>query len=177
MENLRYAWRAELDTARRTRPAGRGFDCRSAPGRLASAAGKLSVKSDYAARAVLALARQFPTGKACKVDDLAAAYDIPPNYLVQILIELKSRHLVKSVRGKDGGYLLARPPAEISFGEVLRSIHGQVFDTPALADSNCPPELRAAWEKLRRALDATADAIHFQQLLDAGAEKDRMYYI
>jgi Rrf2 family protein len=138
---------------------------------------KLSVKSDYAARAVLALARRFPTGKACKVDDLAAAYDIPPNYLVQILLELKSRHLVKSVRGKDGGYLLARPPAEISLGDVLRSIHGQVFDTPALADNTCPPELRAAWEKLRRSLDATADAIHFQQLLETGADKDRMYYI
>lgn len=138
---------------------------------------KLSVKSDYAARAVLALARQFPTGKACKVDDLAAAYDIPPNYLVQILIELKSRQLVKSVRGKDGGYLLTKPPAEISLGEVLRSIHGQVFDTPALADSTCPPELRTAWQTLRRSLETAADAIHFQQLLEAGADKDRMYYI
>ena len=138
---------------------------------------KLSVKSDYAARAVLALARQFPSGRACKIDDLATAYEIPPNYLVQILIELKSRHLVKSVRGKDGGYLLTRAPAEISLGDVLRSIHGQVFDTPALADSACPPELRAAWEKLRHALDSAADAIHFQLLLDAGADKDRMYYI
>lgn len=138
---------------------------------------KLSVKSDYAARAVLALARHYPTGRACKAEELAAAYDIPPNYLVQILIELKARHLVRSVRGKDGGYLLARPPAEITLGDVLRSIHGQVFDTPALADGGCPPELRSAWENLRQTLNATADAIHFQQLLDAGADKDRMYYI
>ena len=138
---------------------------------------KLSVKSDYAARAVLALARRFPGGKACKVEELAQVYDIPANYLVQILIELKSRHLVRSVRGKEGGYLLAKPPVEITIGDVLRSVHGQVFDSPALGDNGCPPELRDAWERLQRTLETTADAINFQQLLEAGAEKDRMYYI
>ena len=91
---------------------------------------KLSVKSDYAARAVIALAKHYPTGAALKVEDLAAESSTPANYLVQILIELKSRHIVKSIRGKEGGYLLARPPAEISLGDVLRCVHGQVFDPP-----------------------------------------------
>ena len=138
---------------------------------------KLSVKSDYAARAVIGLARHYPTGQAMKVEDLAAENGVPPNYLVQILIELKARHIVKSVRGKEGGYLLARPPAEISFGDVLRSVHGRVFDPPALSDEHCPPELRAAWKRLQDALDATADGISFQQLLDQSSEKEKMYYI
>jgi Rrf2 family protein len=138
---------------------------------------KLSVKSDYAARAVIGLARHYPTGAALKVEELAAANAIPANYLVQILIELKARHIVKSVRGKEGGYLLARPPAEITFGDVLRCVHGRVFDSPALSDAQCPPELRAAWKKLQIALDETADAITFQQLLDDGAGKEKMYYI
>ena len=60
---------------------------------------KLSVKSDYAARAVIGLAKHYPTGAALKVEDLAAESSTPANYLVQILIELKSRHIVKSVRG------------------------------------------------------------------------------
>jgi Rrf2 family protein len=144
---------------------------------LACGAVKLSVKSDYAARAVLALARQFPSGKACKVDELAEVYDIPANYLVQILIELKSRHLVRSLRGKEGGYLLAKPPAEITMGDVLRSVYGQVFDSPAIGDTACPPELRGAWESLKSAMEGAADAINFQHLLDLGSEKDRMYYI
>src|SRR5580704_4040482 len=117
---------------------------------------KLSAKSDYAARAVIGLARHYQTGESLRVEDLAAEQGIPPNYLVQILIELKSQQIVKSVRGKEGGYLLARPPAEISMADVLRCVHGQVFDSPALADAHCPPELRPAWKSLPRALDHAA---------------------
>ncbi len=139
------------------------------------------MKSEYAARAVLGLARRFSQGNAVKVEELASDYHIPPNYLVQILIELKSGNLVKSIRGKDGGYLLVRPPTEISFGDVLRAIHGRVFEPAALAtgpgEGNGPAELRAAWSKLQAAVDATADAISFQQLVDEAADKDRMYYI
>jgi Rrf2 family transcriptional regulator, cysteine metabolism repressor len=138
---------------------------------------KLSVKSDYAARAVLGLARHYQTGEAQKVEELAAEQGLSANYLVQILIELKAQKIVKSIRGKEGGYLLGRPPAEISLGDVLRSVHGQVFDTPALSDPQCPPELRAAWMQLQKTLDETAERITFQELLDQGAEKEKMYYI
>ena len=85
---------------------------------------KLSVKSDYAARAVLGLARHYPTGEVLRIEQLATGQNIPPNYLVQILIELKAQGIAKSVRGKEGGYLLARAPAEISLGDVLRAVHG-----------------------------------------------------
>lgn len=135
------------------------------------------MKSDYAARAVLWLARHHHEGVVRKVEEMASEQGIPPNYLVQILIELKSKQIVKSQRGKEGGYLLARPPAEISLGEVLRAIHGNVFDSPALSDPQCPPELRDAWSQMQRTLDQTADAITFQHLLDAGAGKEKMYYI
>ena len=138
---------------------------------------KLSAKSDYAARAVLGLARHFASGDSLRAEQLAAEQGIPPNYLVQILIELKSQRIVRSLRGKEGGYLLARPPAEITMGDVLRSIHGQVFDSPALSDPQCPPELRAAWKRLQKSVDDTAGAITFQKLLDQGADKEKMYYI
>lgn len=138
---------------------------------------KLSVKSDYAARAVLGLARHHPTGELLRIEQLATGQTIPPNYLVQILIELKAKGIVKSVRGKEGGYLLARAPAEISLGDVLRAVHGEVFDTPALTDPKCPAELRRAWQRLKGSVDEAADKITFQQLLDEGAEKEKMYYI
>ena len=138
---------------------------------------KLSVKSDYATRAVLGLARHFPNESALRVEDLAAAQNVPANYLVQILIELKAKGIAKSVRGKEGGYLLARPPAEISLGDVLRAVHGEVFDTPALSDKNCAPELRSAWQRLKTAADEAANTITFQRLLDEGSEKEKMYYI
>jgi Rrf2 family protein len=138
---------------------------------------KLSVKSDYAARAVLGLARQYPAGVAVRADDLAAEQGIPGNYLVQILIELKSAQIVRSLRGKEGGYLLARAPGEITLGQVVRAIHGQLFDTPALTDPRCPLELRDAWRTLQKTLDAAADQITFQRLVETGEEKGKMYYI
>lgn len=138
---------------------------------------KLSVKSDYAARAVLGLSRHYPTGKALRVEDLASEQGIPATYLGQILIELKALGIAKSVRGKEGGYLLARPPAEITMADVLRAVHGEVFDTPALADAECPTELRDAWKQLKSAAEAAATKITFQRLLEEGSEKEKMYYI
>lgn len=138
---------------------------------------KLSVKSDYAARAVLGLARRYLTGTALRVEDLAAGQGVPGNYLVQILLELKAQGIARSLRGKDGGYLLARPPAEITLADVLQAVHGTVFDTPALSDPDCPPELRRAWLHLQRTMLAAAEAITFQQLLDEAGSKEKMYYI
>ena len=138
---------------------------------------QLSVKSDYAARAVLALARAYHRKRAITVDELASQHGISPNYLVQILITLKSKQLVRSQRGKEGGYLLARPPADISFGDILRAVHGETFDTPALNDSLCPVELREAWRKLKHDIDDAANRLTFQDLLDASESKGKMYYI
>jgi Rrf2 family protein len=138
---------------------------------------KLSVKSDYAVRAVLSLARRSGREHATRVEEIATENGIPPNYLVQILIELKSAQIVKSQRGKEGGYRLARPPAAITFGDVLRCIHGPLFDSPAFSDPTCPPELRDCWHRLRDALDTEAAGINFQQVLEAGTGKHLMFDI
>lgn len=138
---------------------------------------KLSVKSDYAARAVLGLARHYATGSAVRVEDLAAEQAVPANYLVQILLELKAQGIARSVRGKEGGYLLARSPGEISLGDVLRAVHGTVFESPAVNDAKCAPELRAAWRKLQERVDAEANALTFQKLLELTSEREKMYYI
>jgi Rrf2 family protein len=138
---------------------------------------KLSVKSDYAARAVLWLCQHYQDGITHTVEEMASDQGIPPNYLVQILIELKSAQIVKSQRGKDGGYMLARPPGEITFGDVLRCIHGEIFDSTGLSHPHSPPELRAAWGQLRGAVNEAANAITFQQLLESTVDKGKMYYI
>ena len=138
---------------------------------------KLSAKSDYAARAVLGLARRHSSGESVRADDLAAEQGIPSNYLVQILIELKGRNIVRSLRGKEGGYLLAKSPAEITMADVILAIHGQVFDTPALDDPKCPPELKLAWKNLQESLETAAEKIDFQKLIDQGGDKEKMYYI
>lgn len=138
---------------------------------------KLTVKSDYATRAVLELARTAELGNARRVEELAQAAGVSGNYLVQILIELKSRGIVKSVRGKEGGYLLARKPEEITLGDVLRCVHGEIFESPAIADAGCPEPLRLAWKNLREAAARAADGIDFRSLVEQGTGKEEMYYI
>lgn len=138
---------------------------------------QLSVKTDYAARAVLGLARRFPAGSPCRTETLAAEYGIPPKYLGQILLELKAAQIVRSQRGKEGGYVLARAPAAISLGDVLRAVTGQVVEPPPAEDQGCPFELRQAWEAWCRVCGQAADGVSFQAILDAGLEKARMYYI
>ena len=138
---------------------------------------KLSVKSDYAARAVLGLSRQYQSGKALRVEDLANDQNIPQNYLVQILIELKSQKIVKSVRGKEGGYLLNKDPEDITFGEILRCIHGAIFEPAALGNNECPQALKSAWKQMQSSLDTTADSIHFRSILEQDNQTREMYYI
>ena len=135
------------------------------------------MKSDYAARAVLSLARHYPADTVLRIEDVAREHSVPRKFLPQILVELKGKGIVQSVRGKDGGYMLARPPAEITLGEVLRAVHGPVFDTSALRGTKCPPELWRAWQRLQQALDAAANAITFQQLIEETDAKEKMYYI
>ncbi|MBK9140246.1 MAG: Rrf2 family transcriptional regulator [Verrucomicrobia bacterium] len=138
---------------------------------------RVSVKADYAVRAVFGLAGRYAPGAVRRVEELAAEQGIPPSYLVQILLELKAAHLVKSQRGKDGGYQLARPPGEITFGDVLRAVQGELFSSPAVADPRCAAELRDQWASLQRALENAADAVTFQDLVERSRERDRMYYI
>lgn len=121
-------------------------------------------------RAVFGLARHHASGKAQRVESLAAEQGIPANYLTQILIELKSQQIVKSVRGKVGGYLLAKPPADITVGDVLRCIHGALLDTPAMNDPQCPPELRGVWQQLSTVFNDAANSINFQKLTEDASE-------
>ena len=138
---------------------------------------KLSVKTDYAARAVLELAAHSVDGPARKVEELATVSGTSANFLVQILVELKSAGIVASIRGKQGGYRLAKEPADISLGSVWRAVDGVVLDSPALEDEQCPEVLRQAWGEVRTSVDASADSITFDQLLEARNRDEEMYYI
>jgi Rrf2 family protein len=83
----------------------------------------LSKKSKYGLKAALFLAREVPRG-AILVSEIAQQEGIPKKFLEQILLELKRHGVVESRRGKGGGYLLGRPAAEISLGEIVRILDG-----------------------------------------------------
>jgi Rrf2 family protein len=138
---------------------------------------KASVKSDYACRAMEALALHYPEPHPLCIDEIARRRRIPPNYLVQILLELKRSGLIQSRRGKTGGYTLARTPQQITLGDVLRAVQGEVMDLPSLADPGCPEEIKAAWRRVKTAAESTANQITFEEICAAARHPSPMYHI
>jgi Rrf2 family protein len=92
----------------------------------------ISQKARYALRALLALARVGP-GNTLMTSEIAAEQKIPKKFLEQILLQLKGSGLVRSHRGRTGGYELVRRPEEVMFGEVLRLVDGPIALLPCLS--------------------------------------------
>ncbi len=89
----------------------------------------ISQRAKYALRALLVLA-EAPAGEPLMIAEVSRRQSIPKKCLEQILLELKRAGIVESRRGRLGGYVLARAPEQITFGEVLRLIDGPVALLP-----------------------------------------------
>ena len=89
------------------------------------AAVKVSTRGDYASRALLSLALHDGNGPT-SVRDIAERTGLPQPYLEQILLALKGAGLVKSKRGVGGGYVLAKPPTEISLAQIVSAVDGPI---------------------------------------------------
>lgn len=84
---------------------------------------RLSRKSEYALLALIDLASNYPA-KMVKIVEVANRNGIPKKYLEQIFLQLKGAGYVKSTRGANGGYELAKAPDEINLAEIIRLIDG-----------------------------------------------------
>jgi len=130
----------------------------------------VSHKGRYALRALFELAKRTERGHT-KIVDIAAAQTIPHRFLEVILGELKQGGFVESRRGSDGGYLLARSPATLTVGEVLRFLQGsfEPVDLSANGDRLPPSELyafRPLWSELKNSVDRVLDSTTFRDLLE-----------
>jgi Rrf2 family protein len=83
----------------------------------------VTAKADYAVRAVIELAGSGQ-GSPRKVDEVAKAQSIPVSFLENILTQLRSAGIVRSQRGPDGGYWLAKPPEEVNLAQIIRAVEG-----------------------------------------------------
>ncbi len=93
----------------------------------------LSKKSKYGLKALLALAVSYDQG-LLQIKDIAARQDIPRQYLEQIFNQLGKANIIKSVRGKYGGYSLARPPGQILAAEIITLLEGGIEFIPMTND-------------------------------------------
>ena len=130
---------------------------------------KLSTKGQYGVRAMYDLAQLYG-GAPQSVKCIAERQGIPEAYLEQLFAVLKRDKLVTSVRGAQGGYMLSRPPGEITVGDILRSLEGGLtlldcLDEEDACGKSCDCPSRKIWQRLRDGINGIVDGITLDDML------------
>lgn len=130
---------------------------------------RISAKVDYAVRAMAELAAVGEDDPA-RAEDLAAAQDMPVAFVVTILGDLRRAHLVRSHRGRMGGYSLAHPAAEITIADIARAIEGPLANIRdvSLRDLDYPGPATAlveVWMAVRTSLRGVLEAVTLADLV------------
>jgi len=129
----------------------------------------ISVKGEYALQAVFDLCCQ-PSGQPVKIADIARRQKIPQKFLELILASLKQGGFVESRRGAEGGYLLARPSAQITVGEVYRFFEGGQNGKSRLKRKSDAP-FDDLWRQVDDAVSSVVDRTTFADLQRLWIEK------
>lgn len=135
----------------------------------------LTKKGKYGLKALVYLSH-LPPGQLAFVGDIAAANNIPKKFLDAILGELRNTGFVQSRKGKDGGYRLAKPAAEIRIGHVVRVLDGPLAPIPCASrtqyqacddcdEATC--QIRHMMLEVRQAIAGVLDNRSLAQVRDA----------
>lgn len=126
---------------------------------------RISARCDYACRALLELALHWPNAAPLPIYTIAQRQKIPMKYLIQILIQLKQMGLIKSTRGKAGGYMLARQPRRIAFHDVIKNVAGPLLP---VADSAKESEsvFTEIWKEVEEAIYIILRKVTFEDIIN-----------
>ena len=116
----------------------------------------LSQRTRYTIRALLHLADRYGEG-AVQLGEIAEAQNIPPKFLTVMLSQMSRDGLIASRRGRDGGYWLARPPSEISYGEIVRLTRGSLGLLPCAS--------RLAYQQCAKCITEEKCRLHWVMLM------------
>ena len=133
---------------------------------------KISTKGRYSVTALYELALHYGEG-AVSLKSIAKSQGLSENYLEQLMAPLRRAGIVKSVRGAQGGYMLARSPQEITIGEIITTVEGPIALVHCLltsaesseqpCDRACACVTRGVWEKV---CDSISDVLNHITLYD-----------
>ncbi|GAB2922369.1 RrF2 family transcriptional regulator [Nonomuraea fastidiosa] len=126
---------------------------------------RISARTQYALGAMLALAT---ADRPVHAERIAASQEIPRRFCDNILLQLRRAGLLRSQRGPDGGYWLARPPGEIALADVIRVTEGAEQATRPFPRAAAP--LAAIWERLRSHENALLSEITLADVVASGAD-------
>jgi Rrf2 family protein len=130
---------------------------------------RISAKVDYGLRAMVELGAA-PAGPV-KGERIAAAQEIPPKFLENILLELRHAGLITSQRGAEGGYQLARPSHEINVADVIRALEGPIASVRGIRPEHASYHGAASalgdlWIELRAAMRGVLEQTTIGDLVD-----------
>ena len=133
---------------------------------------RLPLKTEYACQVLAQLALTYAKDDVRQVEDLATAEGLSANYSVQILTTLRQAGLVISRRGKNGGYLLARHPDEITLAEIATAMEGEslVESSPGNGGMSAP-QVHAAWLRVNEAMMEACREITLSELIPESADQ------
>ncbi len=136
----------------------------------------VTAKADYAVRAVVELASGSQDAPR-KVDEVAQAQAIPVSFLENILTQLRSAGLVRSQRGPEGGYWLAKPPEEVNLAQVIRAVEGPLVGVRGLRPEEVVYEgsaesLQQVWLALRANLRKVLEHVTLADVASGKLPKD-----
>lgn len=135
---------------------------------------RISTRGRYALKMMIEFAKHPDT--TTKISQVSRSQGISEKYLEQIVSTLTKAGFVKSVRGAQGGYLLARKPCEYSVGEILRLTEGSLAPVACLDENSAPCDLacacvsRSVFQKIEDAVNQVVDHISLEDLLEEEAE-------
>lgn len=121
------------------------------------------------------MARLHGTEALAHIEELARVEAVPANYLVQILTELRNGGLIVSRRGKQGGYLLARPPEAITLFDIVKVIEGDLLELNTSGQGLSGRRVTQIWLEVRASLEATCRTYTLDKFITKST--DEMYYI
>ncbi len=137
---------------------------------------KLSTKGRYGLRAMIDLALHSET-EPVSASSIAARQKISEGYLEQLIAKLKKSGLIISIRGAGGGYVLSRPMEEISAGDILRALEGNLdpVECPGFSGTDaCEGSdvcvAKYVWKKINDSINRTVDEIKLKDLVEESRE-------
>lgn len=144
---------------------------------------KLSAQEEFGIRCLLAIAK-LPEGQTMTIEQISFAEGITYPNVSKVLRPLRNGGFIESVRGKKGGYILAKSPSQIRMDDVLRCLGGRIYDDKfcirhaggarnecvRVSADSCG--VRELWKRVQMAVDSVVSSVTLQDLLESPGEQE-----
>jgi Rrf2 family cysteine metabolism transcriptional repressor len=130
---------------------------------------KLSTKGRYGVRAMVDLASNYG-GAPVSIKTISKRENLSEYYLEQLFSPLRRANVIRSIRGAQGGYVLCKPPNEITVGDIMTILEGPIEIADCIDGVECDSSdccaTKAVWEKIKNSIDSVMNSITLQDIIN-----------